>query len=98
MPFRASPGGILAAAQAMNEPRQAYSRAQTEYFVCLAYQTGWLHGLATSMSDNAGPWVPDETPQQIRARRVRERLAEYGPATTGYRGGPVDWDTGLAVR
>lgn len=92
MSFRAAPGGILAASQALREPRRAYTREQVAYFIRLAYMTGKLHGLHESFHDG-GQWSPTETPEQIRARRVAARMAGYGP-DTGYRGGAVDWETG----
>lgn len=91
MTFRAAPGGVLAASQALQEPRRGYTGEQVAYFVYLAYHVGKLHGLHESMCDNTGPWRPAETPADVRRRRVAARLAEYGP-DTGYRGGPVEWE------
>lgn len=95
------PGTTLAATEALRSRRgRPWTDEQVAYLVALAYDTGRRHALAADLAETVACWQENHTPAQTREQRVAARLADMerrsGPPT--YRGGPVDWETGLPLR
>lgn len=103
-------GGILAAADALQDPTRAtFTREQVAYLMHLAYDAGRT---ATHLDDIARihcTWVDNAERRRTYEQRVADELAAMDAAAQAraaredrpYRphpGGPVDWETGEPTR
>lgn len=78
--FAPSPGGILAAAEAVHG-RDTYTREQVAYLVALAYRSGRVHGAAEDIAEDVACWREYAAPAPTREQRVAERMTSMRGTT-----------------
>lgn len=106
---RPTAGGILAATTAMQDPARTYSRAEVAYLMRLAYDSGRTARYVADLAETHAGWARNRDYLPTAAQRYAERMAEMAahgaqisaelgrPPGYEYRGGAVDWETGVTA-
>jgi len=108
--YQPDPGTTLNAADALRSGQQSFTREQVAYLLHLAYRTGLHQNRSAGTAELVATWAAKHQRPPTRAERIAVEVAAMAaetarihkqrgwPVDYEYTGGPVDWDTGLALR